>query len=608
MSGLFYVSHKSMFATGQLASWVYQLSAVPFVIWRRLFARNATSFIAAREELRGALDFLASDPSDSELPWLVGRTSHRSAPFKAHLRYAKRRAFAVRSPAAAFNDPDADIFRWGILALHADVPFPALFDLGKFQHHGNNLAGTKFVSEIVPRLAPLLRDITALQTRWLGSQFLLPLKHNATLCHAFFGYTSELTRILLLLAQLIYAIETGLCFEQKNGARLLRRITKVSAELLESKASLADLLFLHNATLKIWLSINGERSQHPAALIDSLQPGVVGSLDKHARIAGALDKLLTGNPVSLIMSMGLLVDAGLAERDEERLPSIAHLFKQKIPGELLIELAKHLYSSLMSDLLKPGETVFGTTVANDATYLFDQRLSFVASVLCKSLDELGSDDDAERAYLRFAGYFFEFLLREWLQERSVDVFKQDILRQADVGQIPELVTLSIIKVCQADGALDREVVMRELSGGKDFAEVARKYSEDKLSRSAGGSLGTVKLGDLPDEIEATVFLAVPEVSLLRVDGGDYSFFIRIQERKYSGTTSFVKQLACLLQGDHQALQTGCEALIDVLNRMTKMPAFHRQQDDTSKRVLRLTERMGAYAGLLGYSSQGVTVL
>lgn len=609
MSGLIDVNHKSMFAIGQLVSWVYRFGVAPLMIWRRPIARNANGFVAARDELRSALNFLSVDPSDSELPWLVDRTLRRSAPFKAHFRYAMRRTSAVRSLTAAFSAPNTEIFFWGILALHADAPFPALFDLHKFQPHGNNLTATKFATKIEPCLAPLLRDVTALQTRWLGSQFLLPLKHNIALCHAFFGYTSELMRVLLLLTQLIHAIETGLCFERKSGARLLERITKVCTELVESKASLADWLFLHNATLKIWLSVNGEQTQHPAALIDSLQPGLVTRLDKRARIASALDKLLTSNPVSLIMSMGLLVDAELVgSRDEKELSvSIVRLFEQQLPEELLIELAKHLHSSLMSDFLKPGATVFGTMVDSDVKCLFDRRLSFVAHILCGPLDALDSND-AERDYLRFVGYFFDFLLPEWLRERSVDAFNQDILRQIDVEQIPEQISLSIIKVRQADDVPDREVVLCELSDGKDFAEVARKFSEDKLSRSAGGSLGTVKLGDLPIEVEAAVFLAAPKVRLLQVDGAKYLYFIRIQERKYSGTTSFVKQLARLLQDDQEGLQTGCGALIDVLNRLTKMSAFHRQQDDTIKRVLHLTKRMGAYAGLLRYSSEGVTVL
>lgn len=47
-------------------------------------------------------------------------------------------------------------------------------------------------------------------------------------------------------------------------------------------------------------------------------------------------------------------------------------------------------------------------------------------------------------------------------------------------------------------------VLQEARSGKDFAELAKKYSEDKLTAMEGGELGTFKKGETLPEIESTV--------------------------------------------------------------------------------------------------------
>lgn len=59
------------------------------------------------------------------------------------------------------------------------------------------------------------------------------------------------------------------------------------------------------------------------------------------------------------------------------------------------------------------------------------------------------------------------------------------------------------------------MVLAEAKSGKDFAELARNYSEDPAARKDGGDLGTFKKGDMQAELESTILTMKPgEVSEL----------------------------------------------------------------------------------------------
>jgi len=53
-------------------------------------------------------------------------------------------------------------------------------------------------------------------------------------------------------------------------------------------------------------------------------------------------------------------------------------------------------------------------------------------------------------------------------------------------------------------------VLQEARSGKDFAELAKKYSDDHLTAKEGGELGTFKKGEMLPEIENTVAAMKPE--------------------------------------------------------------------------------------------------
>ena len=58
-------------------------------------------------------------------------------------------------------------------------------------------------------------------------------------------------------------------------------------------------------------------------------------------------------------------------------------------------------------------------------------------------------------------------------------------------------------------------VLADAKGGKDFAELAKKFSEDPAARKDGGDLGSFKKGDMQPELEKTIISLKPgEISEL----------------------------------------------------------------------------------------------
>ncbi len=73
-------------------------------------------------------------------------------------------------------------------------------------------------------------------------------------------------------------------------------------------------------------------------------------------------------------------------------------------------------------------------------------------------------------------------------------------------------------------------VLQEAKSGKDFAELAKKYSDDPAAAKDGGDLGTFKKGDMIPEIERAVDTMKPgEISdLVRTPAGIH--IIKLEER------------------------------------------------------------------------------
>lgn len=78
-------------------------------------------------------------------------------------------------------------------------------------------------------------------------------------------------------------------------------------------------------------------------------------------------------------------------------------------------------------------------------------------------------------------------------------------------------------------------VLKDAKGGKDFAELAKKFSEDPAARKDGGDLGSFKKGDMQPELEKSILSLKPgEVSELV--STPIGFHIIKLEARVDGTT------------------------------------------------------------------------
>jgi peptidyl-prolyl cis-trans isomerase C len=83
-----------------------------------------------------------------------------------------------------------------------------------------------------------------------------------------------------------------------------------------------------------------------------------------------------------------------------------------------------------------------------------------------------------------------------------------------------------------------EEAQKELKKGGDFAELAKKYSEDPGSKERGGDLGYFSRGDMVEAFDKTAFsLNVGQTSdIIQTDFGYH--IIRVEEKKAAGKLSF----------------------------------------------------------------------
>lgn len=107
-------------------------------------------------------------------------------------------------------------------------------------------------------------------------------------------------------------------------------------------------------------------------------------------------------------------------------------------------------------------------------------------------------------------------VRSRIEVREDEVAAYYAAHQAEIGAAPDSVTLgSILVPIQPSEAAQRDLqrklgaAMQELGAGRPFAEVAARHTEGP-NRERGGSLGTIRRGDLYDRrLEEAVFALGP---------------------------------------------------------------------------------------------------
>jgi peptidyl-prolyl cis-trans isomerase D len=94
------------------------------------------------------------------------------------------------------------------------------------------------------------------------------------------------------------------------------------------------------------------------------------------------------------------------------------------------------------------------------------------------------------------------------KERIATSYKEDFER---LFKLPEKAQLSVIKLAvKADGVTIDELKARvekirgEITSGADFAEIARRHSEDGATAMSGGDMGTLEVANLPSEVATAI--------------------------------------------------------------------------------------------------------
>jgi peptidyl-prolyl cis-trans isomerase SurA len=136
---------------------------------------------------------------------------------------------------------------------------------------------------------------------------------------------------------------------------------------------------------------------------------------------------------------------------------------------------------------------------------------------------------------------------------KVNVTPEDIERyyQAHLSdyETPESMTLSqIVLKLPADASREQvdavqkraDEVYKELKGGADFAEMARRYSEDAAA-SSGGSLGTFKKGEVLDVVDQAAEKLKPGQFSEPVRSSVGYHIVRLDERNTSSHAPLEKQ-------------------------------------------------------------------
>ncbi|MCL2877239.1 MAG: peptidylprolyl isomerase [Acidobacteria bacterium] len=120
----------------------------------------------------------------------------------------------------------------------------------------------------------------------------------------------------------------------------------------------------------------------------------------------------------------------------------------------------------------------------------------------------------------------EYLLIPYMQFVSqVEITEDDILREWSSVPHEEMVEAAHILLLVNDASEDAEVkekaeeVLKLAQSGQDFAELARKYSDDSGSAEQGGYLGTFTRGQMVPEFESAAFA---------LESGELSGLVRSQ--------------------------------------------------------------------------------
>ncbi|MFA3781519.1 peptidylprolyl isomerase [Melioribacteraceae bacterium 4301-Me] len=147
-------------------------------------------------------------------------------------------------------------------------------------------------------------------------------------------------------------------------------------------------------------------------------------------------------------------------------------------------------------------------------------------------------------------------------EDFYDTFKDSL------GLIPERFTIAHIFINPKSGERVRnkaknfaESLLDSLKHGADFAELAKKYSDDPGSASQGGDLGFVKRGVFYPEFEAVAFSLAPKQTSDVIESPVGFHIIQLLERR--GDEIHVRHILIKIKSDEKADLAAIDLLNDI---------------------------------------------
>lgn len=214
-----------------------------------------------------------------------------------------------------------------------------------------------------------------------------------------------------------------------------------------------------------------------------------------------------------------------------------------------IDIRRKILEAMIGQKLLYAQSILDSIVISDQEV--DQQLDYQMNYF---INQYGSRERVEKAY----GMSIDRIKREMradtrkqmMAERvkqqkfgNVDVSRREVEEfyksyKDSLGLIPEKFDISHIFINpKASDKVKKNAfkfassILDSLKSGKDFAELAKKYSDDPGSKNQGGDLGTVKRGIFYPEFEAAAFSLKPgEISSVVESPVGYHI-IQLIERK-----------------------------------------------------------------------------
>ena len=243
------------------------------------------------------------------------------------------------------------------------------------------------------------------------------------------------------------------------------------------------------------------------------------------------------------------------------------------------KLRKQILNKMIEDKLVYAEAVLDSVEVSDEEVQaqIDRLVNFY-------IQQYGSKEKLEEAY----GMSLEKIKREMREDTrknlmaetlknkkfaTVDVTRREVEKfyetyKDSLGQIPEKFKIAHIFINPKSGERLKkkarefaQALLDSLKNGADFAELAKKYSDDPGSAAAGGDLGFVKRGVFYPEFESVAF-ALKKNEISQVIESPVGFHI-IQLLERRGETIHTRHILIKPKSDAQADIKAIELLTEI---------------------------------------------